>query len=196
MEIWVSRGLRECAPALHSFLFVLSVRENQEGEERRHTERWGSACFTGSQGWPFTFSMRSQNRDLWRYQWLDTVSLRNQRYLRQGSWGAVQAWETSQIPCFSPWLGLKPRWTWAVCVSPQVAMWDVKSRTSVSDFVSVLWLPGWSRFLFKVNNHWPLFLKGQFWISRGEYMKAFVTDKATYVFQPCYYYHWPCKLIF
>ena len=114
----------------HFILFVFSVRAEPGGEGKvSHWKvrlclfHWISPRVTLP-----AFSMRSQVRDLWRCQWLDTVSLRNQRYLEGGSWGGSPSLRHFLDSLLFSWLGMKPWWTWAMGVSPQVAMWDVKSQ--------------------------------------------------------------------
>lgn len=182
MNIWVSRGLRECAPALHSFLFVLSIRAEPwgEGKEAHWKVRFCLFHRISPRVTLPAFSMRSQVRDLWRCQWLDTVSLRNQRYLGRGSWGGSPSLRHFSDSLFFSWLGLKPWWTWAVGVSPQVAMWDVKSQN-----FCVLTLYQSSDFL---DNHIALWGHNDLCVSHGDFehhmrYKACesTTSEATYI---------------
>ena len=90
MDTWVSeRDLEKWASALHSFLSVLSIRAEPGGEGKAAHWQVRSCLFqriSPRVALP-AFSMRPQVPDLWRCQWLDIVSLRNQRCLGTGSWG-------------------------------------------------------------------------------------------------------------
>lgn len=158
----------ENASALHSFLLFSASGKTRRRRKEAHWKVRGSACFTGSQGWPFLpFPWDPRSWPL-TMSVAEPVSLRN-----QGIWGKAhgRAVKPEELLRFLFLMaGLEATMDLGSVCFPTGG--HVRCQESeLLSWLCISPLTSWMiRFLFKVNNHWPLFLKGSSEYHVGEYI--------------------------